>query len=136
VGPNSAFLLLIVGVLGIYWELIWPGRVLPGVLGAAAALAGAYFLAHEFLQTAGLLLLGMAVFLLMGEAFTGRYFVFGFLGTVALTAGFALLLPDWRRIAPELAIPVSVAFGTITTVLASLAKRARRNKWSGTNGPN
>jgi len=135
VSPNGAFLLLVFGLLGIYCELIWPGRVLPGVLGAAAVLAAAYFLVHESLQWTGLVLLAGATLLLLSEALGGPFFVLGFLGTIALTAGFVLLLPDSRRINPEIAIPVSVAFGTVTTLLASVAKRARRNKWSGTDGP-
>ena len=134
VGPNGAFLLLLAGLLAIYCELIWPGRVIPGVLGAAAALSGAYFLYREPLQPAGLALLAAALLLLIGEARAGPYYVLGFAGTVALTAGFALLLPDSRRIAPGLAIPVSAAFGIITTFLAAIAKRARRNKWRDTNG--
>jgi membrane-bound ClpP family serine protease len=136
VGPNGAFLLLIFGLLAIYCELIRPGIVLPGVLGAASALAGAYFLFRESLQITGLALLAVAILLLIAEAFTAPYFLLGTLGTIALTAGFGLLLPGSRRIATALGIPVSAVFGIITTLLASVAKRAHRNKWSGTNGPN
>jgi membrane-bound serine protease (ClpP class) len=132
VGPNGAFLLLIFGLLGVYCELIWPGRVIPGVLGAATALAGAYFLFREPLQMAGLVFLGMGGLLLIAEALAAPYFLLGSLGTIALTAGFVMLLPDSRRIAPGLAIPVSALFGALTTLLASIAKRARRNKCAGT----
>ena len=135
-GPNGAFLLLVFGLLGVYCEFIWPGRVIPGVLGAAMALAGAYFLFRGPLQIAGLALLGIGVVLLIAEALAAPYFLLGTLGSIALTAVFALLLPDARRIAPGLAIPVSALFGALTTLLASFAKRARRNKWSSAMGPN
>lgn len=135
-GPNAAFLLLIFGLLAIYCELIWPGHVMPAVLGAAAALTGAYFLFRGPLQAAGLVLLSVGIVLLIGEALAGPYFLLGTLGTIALTAGFALLSPSPRRIAPALAIPVSAIFGAISTLLASIAKRARRNKWSGVDGAN
>lgn len=135
-GPNGAFLLLIFGLLGVYCELIRPGRVIPGVLGVAAALAGAYFLFGGSLRMAGLVLLGIGVLLLMAEALAAPDLLLGILGTIALTAGFVVLLPHSRQIAPGLAIPVSALYGALTTVLASIAKRARRNKWSGVGGKN
>jgi membrane-bound serine protease (ClpP class) len=136
VGPNGAFLLLIFGLLSVYCELIWPGRILPGVVGAAVALTGAYFLFRGPVQITGLALLGIGVLLLVTEALAAPYFLLGTLGTMALTAGFALLFPGPRRIAPGLAVPVSVLFGALTTLLAALAKRARRNKRAAANGLN
>jgi membrane-bound serine protease (ClpP class) len=136
VGPNGAFLLLIFGLLGVYCEFIWPGRIVPGVVGAALAVAGAYFLFRGSLQITGVVLLGIGVLLLVTEALGAPYFLLGALGTVALTAGFGLLLPGSRRIAPGLAVPVSLLFGVLTTLLGSIAKRARRNKRAGAKGPN
>ena len=135
VQPNTAFLLLIFGLLAIYCEFIWPGRVIPGVLGAAAALAGAYFLFRGDLQTSGLMLLTIGILLLAAEALWGPYFLLGTLGAIALTAGFSLVFPASHRIVPALVIPISAIFGAITAFLASAAKRARRNKWSDITGP-
>jgi|SRR5579875_2508593 len=135
VGPNTAFLLLILGMLAIYCEFIWPGRIVPGVLGSAAALAGAYFLFRHPLHLLGLIILAAGVVLLTTEALAGPYYIFGLLGTIALAAGFALLFPGPRRLTPALEIPVSACFGAVTTLLASLAKRARRNKRSDVTGP-
>ena len=42
--PNLAFVLLVAGLFGILAELTYPGRVLPGTVGAFAALAGASWL--------------------------------------------------------------------------------------------
>jgi membrane-bound serine protease (ClpP class) len=130
VGPNAAFLLLIFGLLAIYCEFLRPGLIFPGVLGAAAASAGACFLFRGPLQIYALVLLGVGALLLAGEAFCGPYLLLGALGATSLTLGFALLFPGPRRIAPALAIPASALFGTLTACLASLAKRARRSKWS------
>lgn len=100
------------------------------------ALAGAYFLFRGPFEIAGVVLLAIGVALLIAEALAAPYFVLGTLGSIALTAGFALLLPDRSRIAPGLAIPISALFGAVTTLLASIAKRARRNKWSSAKGLN
>jgi membrane-bound serine protease (ClpP class) len=130
VTPNAAFLLLISGLLALYCELIWPGRIVPGVLGAAAALAGAWFLFRPPFHPAGLTLLAAAAVLLACEALTGPPFLPGILGTLALAAGFVLLLPPPRTLAPAAALPISVLFGAVSTLLARTAKRARRNKTS------
>lgn len=125
---TAAFLVLICGLLALYWEFIWPGRIVPGVLGAAAAVAGAYFLLRPPFQPGGLALVLTGTLLLGCEAAAGPPYLFGALGTVALAAGFAMLLPPPGAIAASAAIPASVVFGAASTVLAASAKRARRNK--------
>jgi membrane-bound serine protease (ClpP class) len=135
VGANTAFVLLIFGVAGIYLEFIRPGRIVPGILGAGAALAGGYFLFRWPLDPAGIVLIAAGTMLLIGEALWGPYFVLGVLGTIAFTAGFAVLVAPPRRIAPAVAIPVSALFGLVTTLLASIAKRSRRKKWADIENP-
>ena len=129
-GPNTAFVALIVGALGIYVELIWPGKVIPGVSGSAAALMGAYFLFREPLQAAGVALLAAAGLFFIGEVFWGPCFALGAPGIACLASGFCLLLAPPKRIEPLLAIPVSLVFGVATVALACGVKRARRNKWA------
>jgi membrane-bound ClpP family serine protease len=128
VSPTAAFLVFICGLLAIYCELMWPGRIAPGVLGAAATVTGAYFLLRPPFEPAGLALALAGAVLLACEAAAGPAYLFGALGTVALSAGFAVLLPPPRAIAAAAAIPASVAFGAVSTLLAASAKRARRNK--------
>lgn len=128
-------MLLIFGLLGIYSEFIWPGRIVPGTLGAGAAVAGSYFLFRPPLDPLGLVLLGLGALSLTAEACFGPYLVFGALGAMALTPGFALLLPAPHRLAPALVIPVSVVFALLSALLACAAKRARRNKWSDLQSP-
>jgi membrane-bound serine protease (ClpP class) len=45
--PNVAFVLLVLGALGIYWELHAPGMIVPGVLGVLLICAGAYGLYQD-----------------------------------------------------------------------------------------
>jgi membrane-bound ClpP family serine protease len=79
-------------------------------------------------------LIGLAVVLFVAEVFWRAPLVAGMAATVALTFGFCLLFAVPQRIPMELAIPVSLVFGGITSILAYGAKRARRNKWADLQG--
>jgi membrane-bound serine protease (ClpP class) len=125
---NIAFLLLICGALAIYGEFIWPGRVLPGLAGAAMALTGGYFLWRNSPSGLGLELLAAAAVLLAAEALLNTYFIAGVMGTAAAASGFCKLFAGRSGIAPGLAIPLCLIFGAVTIFLSGGAKRARRNK--------
>jgi membrane-bound serine protease (ClpP class) len=129
-GPNAAFLVLVFGLLLIYGEFLRPGGLLPGLLGSVMAITAAYWLLSNSPTIPGLLLIMVAVLLLTAEALWDTHLILGILGTISLLAGFWLLFPGERRIAPGLAIPVSIVFGAITCFLAFEGKRARRNKRS------
>jgi len=127
-GPNTAFCLVIFGMLGIYCEFIRPGRVLPGICGAAATVTGGYHLWRAIPSAFGLELLTLAVALFILDAFINTYFLAGASATAALAFGFVRLIPGDHGIHPLLSIPWCIAFGAITMFLNWSARRARRNK--------
>jgi membrane-bound serine protease (ClpP class) len=130
VGPNTGFLLLILGIFSIYAEFLRPGRLVPGLLGSIMAVTGAYWLWRNSPLAPGLLFIALAVLLLFAEALSELRFIPGILGTISLLAGFLMLFPSERRIAPMLTISMSIVFGGLTTFLAFESRRARRNKRS------
>lgn len=127
-GPNAACVLVIAGILGIYVECIRPGRVLPGVLGVAVLIFGAYSLDHLSPQPLGLALIAISVVLFAAEAIWDSYLLCGICAAAALAAGFRLLFEEPPRISLPLAIAAAAVLGVATIFLASAAKRARRNK--------
>jgi membrane-bound serine protease (ClpP class) len=129
-GPNTSFVIAIFGVFGIYGELVRPGRIVPGVLGATSLLAGSYFLWRNSPAVLGIALTGGAAVLFAIELFLPVGGSAGALGTAALAFGACKLFarPPW--IVPVIGIPLSIVFGAVTTFLACTSKRARRNKWS------
>jgi membrane-bound ClpP family serine protease len=133
IGPNTAFVLTIFGLLGIYAELLWPGyrvaRIVgPGVLGLGAALTGGYFLWLHSLSTLGLEFLGAAAVLFAVDAIVSSYFIAGEAGTAALAIGFWKLFDDPPGINAAFVFPLCAVFGAATMVLNHSAKKARRNK--------
>ncbi|HEY3458375.1 MAG TPA: hypothetical protein VGK64_27590 [Bryobacteraceae bacterium] len=115
IGPNVAFVVAILGILAIYWEFLRPGRVYPGMLGAASLVLGAWSLGLMWLAAA-------AVFFLVESCWNTRYLA-GLGGTAAVILG-----AYRHHVALYLAVPLGLAFGGVTIWLAAAAKRARRNK--------
>jgi len=126
--PNVAFLLLVLGALGVYWEVHAPGMVLPGVLGVLLICTGAYGIYQDSPTWYGLTLLVLAVILLTIELRYYTHMVSGVAGTVLLVIGALMLIQGPRRITPGLAASISVAFGIITIFLGLLGMRARKSK--------
>lgn len=129
--PNLAFILLIVGVLGVYVEFSHPGLILPGVLGAIAALVGLSALSILPINWVGVALLVLAVGFFILEANFASHGILGAGGAVAMALGAVLLVdspvPE-MRIRWGVAVAVSLGFTVITVFLLSLVIRAHRSK--------
>ncbi len=126
--PNLAFLLLVLGALGISWELHAPGMIAPGILGVLLLLAGAYGLYQDSPTWYGLTLLALAALLLAIELKYYTHMISGLAGAILLGFGAMALVQGPRRITPSLAFAVSLAFGIITIFLGFLGMRARKAK--------
>src|SRR5690606_28057767 len=90
--PNVAFLLMMIGVYGIIFELSNPGSFGPGILGAICLLLGLYALNQLPLDYAGAALIVLGLVLMAVEAFTPTFGVAGFGGLVAFIFGAAILI--------------------------------------------
>ena len=126
--PNLAFLLLVLGALGIFWELHSPGLFVPGILGALLLGAGTYGMLQDSPSWYGLTIVGVAVLLLTIEVKYYTHMISGLAGTLLLAFGATVIFRGPRRLSPAVAIAVSLAFGIITIFLGSLGMWARRNK--------
>jgi membrane-bound serine protease (ClpP class) len=128
--PNVAFIILVLGALGIYVEFSSPGLILPGVAGGILALLGLSGLAVLPINWIGaaLLILGASMFVL--EAKFASHGILGSGGTIAMILGALLLIngPPEIRIHLATALAVTIPFALITMFLVSLVVRARSNK--------
>jgi len=131
IDPNLAFMLLILGVLGVYLEFTHPGLILPGVAGGILVILALMALTLLPIRFAGaaLLVLGLVLFVL--EAKIASHGILGMGGSVAMVLG-ALILVDTS--VPELkirlstAVAVTLPFALITIFLLQLVIRARSLK--------
>ena len=65
--PNVAYMLLMLGAAGIFFEIATPGVVLPGVVGGISLLLGMYALQLLPVNYAGLALMALAGLLRVGQ---------------------------------------------------------------------
>jgi membrane-bound serine protease (ClpP class) len=131
INPQLAFVLLILGALGIYIEFTHPGLIAPGVAGAILVIVGLMALSMLPINWAGaaLIVLGITCFVLEAMMPTGGILALG--GAVSMVLG-AVMLVDTGI--PELsigwgtAIAVTLPFGLITVFLLRLAVKSYRYK--------
>ena len=90
--PSVAFLLISLGTLGITWEFINPGSILPGVVGVLCLLVGLLGLGTLPINVAGLVFLVLAFALFIADVFTPTHGILTAGGIAALIIGGLLLI--------------------------------------------
>lgn len=115
--PQVAYILLLIGVAGVFFELTTPGAILPGVIGGLCLIPAFYALAILPVNVAGLLLLllGGGFFLL--EIHITSYGLLSVAGLAALFLGSLLLFNG----SPTTRLPLSLILPTVLGVAAILA---------------
>ena len=98
--PNIAFMLLSLGGLGLFVELLNPGLLFPGIFGVIALVLAFFSLGTLPVNWAGVALILVAFALFVGEIFVSGFGVLGIGGGVSLVLGGLLLTsssnPDFQ----------------------------------------
>jgi membrane-bound serine protease (ClpP class) len=128
--PNIGFILMVLGVLGIYVEFSSPGLIFPGIAGAILALLGLSSLSILPINWAGVGLLALSITLFVLEAKFSSHGMLGIGGTISMVLGALLLVngPPDMRIHLSTALAVALPFAAITMFLVSMVVKARHNK--------
>jgi membrane-bound serine protease (ClpP class) len=131
VNPNTTFLLLVLGLVGIGFELFHPGAIVPGSLGAVSLILALFGLAQLPINAAGVLLILLAFGLFAAEAFIVSHGALAIGGVVSLVFG-GLLLFDTNggpfSISLPLVIVVGAVLGGFFMFVISKAVEARHRK--------
>ena len=126
--PNIAYILMMIGAAGLYFELAHPGVILPGAAGAISMLLGLFAMQVLPVNTTGLLLLLLALVLFLLELFITSHGILGLAGVISLILG-SLMLYDTPG--SGVALSASVMWPTVVVTaaffltIAFLAARAQ-----------
>lgn len=130
VDPNIAYLLLLLAIIGIGFWVTHPGLVLPGVVGAIAALLAALSLFNLPVNLAGLFLIVVAVVLFVVDLKAPTHGVLTTGGVVAMAIG-SLLLIDTGFLAEGvnlglILLTLALIGGTFAFILRKVIDARRR----------
>ena len=90
--PTVAYLLLLLGIYGIFFELVNPGVILPGVVGAIAIVIALYALHMLPINYAGLGLILLGMLFMIAEGFIPSFGALGMGGVIAFILGSLFLI--------------------------------------------
>ncbi len=113
--PNIAYLLLLAGIYGIFFEIMHPGALFPGILGAICLCISAYSLYLLPVTTTGIILIVIGFCCLIFELLTPSLGILALGGLIALFLG-GLFFIDQTEMA--IGIGLDVLVGTVLSFAA------------------
>ena len=125
--PNVAYILMMVGMLGIFFELSTPGAILPGVLGGIGLILAFFAFQSLPINWAGLLLILFGLALLVAEIKIISHGILTIGGVVSMVLGSMMLYdaPETGlRISWLVIIPTVGAMAGLVIVAVSMGVRA------------
>lgn len=120
--PSIAYILLLVGIYGIIFELMNPGMIVPGVIGLVSLLFAVYGLHLLPVNYVGLMLLLVGIVLMVLEIFVSSFGILAIAGVVSFLAG-SLLLFEAGSQAFEVALPVIIGVTIVTAAFFLIVVR-------------
>jgi membrane-bound serine protease (ClpP class) len=127
--PNIAYLLLLLGMLGIYFELSHPGAILPGVLGGISLLLALFALSVLPVNYAGILLIVLAVVFFIAEVKVTSYGLLAVAGLISFILGSLMLIDSpfpALRVSLSVVLPSAVVAAAVIIFLLSRVLRSHR----------
>jgi membrane-bound serine protease (ClpP class) len=129
--PNVAYLLLALGMLGIYVEVTHPGGIFPGVVGVIAMLLALYSLSVLPLSWTGIALIAIALLLFLLEVKVTSFGLLTVGGVICFVLGSLMLfdapIPD-MRVSLGVVLPTAVIIAAATVFLLGRVVAAHRRQ--------
>ena len=129
--PSIAYILLMLGIYGIFFELSNPGAILPGVVGGIFLILAFYALQMLPISFAGLALILFAIILFISEIKVVSHGLLSVGGVISLFLGSMMLIEnptDYMRISLSVIIPAVLVSAGFFIFAVTMAIRARLAK--------
>jgi membrane-bound serine protease (ClpP class) len=129
--PNVAYVLMMLGTLGLIFELSTPGAVLPGVIGGISLILAFFAFQSLPINFAGMLLILFAIVLFIAEVKVVSHGVLAIGGIVAMALGSLMLFDapeagfrvSWLVIVPTVAVTAGIFLFALTAGVRALSRR-------------
>ena len=133
--PNISYILLLIGLAGLYFELSTPGAILPGVIGGISLLLAFFGLSTLPVNYTGILLIIFGVILFIAEIKVMSHGILTVGGVISLIMGSLLLFDTPEpalRLSLQVLIPaILVASGFFIVVIWLAIKAQMRKHYTG-----
>jgi membrane-bound serine protease (ClpP class) len=130
--PNIAYILMAIGMLGLYFEFANPGAILPGVIGGISLILALFSFQALPIRLAGVLLIIMAMILFLLEVKVTSHGILGAGGVFSLFFGSLMLVNDtefpYKGISLSVIIPTVLVFTGFFFLAAYMAVRTHKRK--------
>ena len=129
--PNIAYILMMIGLAGLYFELSHPGAIFPGVIGGIALILAFFALQTLPVNYAGILLIALAIIFFIMELKITSYGLLSIAGIISLLLGSLML---FEGTTPDMKLSLRVLLPTVFLVsgffvaVAGLVFRAQISK--------
>lgn len=129
--PNLAYVLMMLGMMGIFFELIHPGGIFPGVIGGICLILAFFALQTLPVNYAGVLLILMAIVFFIAEVKVISHGLLTIAGIISLTLGSLML---FKTTEGQMGVSLQVLITTVVVISAffilaiSLAVKAYHRK--------
>jgi membrane-bound serine protease (ClpP class) len=129
--PQIAYLLFLLGMAGIYFEISNPGSILPGVVGGISIILAFFALQVLPINYAGLALIMLGGVLFIAEIKVTSYGLLSVAGVVCLLLGSIMFIENpteylrlsWRVIASAVAVSAGFFIFAVTMAIRARLKR-------------
>jgi membrane-bound serine protease (ClpP class) len=136
--PNIAYILLMIGLAGLYFELSHPGAIFPGVVGGIALILAFFALQTLPVNAAGILLILLSIVFFILELKVVSYGMLSVAGVVSLLLGSLMLFKGagpqfqvaWRVFLPT----VALISGFFITLIYLVVKAHKDRPQTGLDG--
>ncbi|MFC2131646.1 nodulation protein NfeD, partial [Bacteroidota bacterium] len=131
--PNIAYILMLIGIYGIFFELYHPGSIFPGVIGGISIILAAYSLQMLPINYAGVALIALSLVLFLIEIKVASYGLLTIGGVVSFLIGSIMLIDtsselEFVSISMSLIITAAIVTALFFIFVAALGIKAQTRK--------
>lgn len=127
--PNIAYILMLIGLAGIFFELSSPGAILPGVIGGISLILAFFAFQTLPVNFAGIALIILAVILFLAEIKVQSFGMLTVGGLISMVLGSVILFRNqeiYEQVSFGIILPVTLFFAAVFVILLYMVVRTQR----------